>query len=76
METGNFPMSVIHEPFTALGLMCDGSRSSMCCPKSFKVSCPAADMSASESGSTSICLVPEDDATIMGAGSVVSPVAL
>ena len=79
MVTGNFPMGVIHEPFTALGLMCDGSRLSMCCPRSFKVSCPVADMSAPESGSAFTCLVPEDDViltTIVGAGSVASPVTL
>ena len=77
MVTGNFPMGIIHKPFTALGLMCDGSGLSMCCPRSFKVSCPAADMSAPGSNSTSTCLVPEDDViltTIVGVGSVTSPV--
>ena len=73
MVTGTFPSGVMVKPFTLLVLMCEGSMLSTCWPRNSSTSCPAADISAPESGSTSRFRVPVDDDTctvIVGAGSV------
>ena len=50
-------------PLIVLGLTDDGSKLSTWWPRMLRVSWPAADASAPESGSTSIALVPVEDVT-------------
>ena len=75
-------MDVIHEPLSTLWLMCDGTVAGclhICQSSVSKISCPAADMSTPESGSTLTSLVPEGDVIllmIVGVGTVVSPMTL
>ena len=60
-------------PFTALGNTEDGKRLFTCSPKWLRISFPAAEMSAPESGSTSMSADPlreEMWTAIVGAGSV------
>ena len=51
--TGSLPSGVMLKPLTVLGLMSEGNMLSMCWLNISSTFCPAADMSAPESGSTS-----------------------
>ena len=67
------PIGSILVPFTALGKTADGKRLFTCSPKWLGISFPAAEMSAPESGSTSVSADPlreEMWTAIVGAGSV------
>lgn len=69
----NFPHVVMREPFTVLGVIADGTKLSLCWPRCFMNSWPAADKSAPESGSTSTLFVLvelEILTVIVGADSV------
>ena len=72
--TGTLPSGVIFRPLTVLGLMWDGKMLSTWCPMALRTSCPAAQMSAPESGSTSMKCWPVGGnmpTLTVGAGSVI-----
>ena len=70
-------MGVICDPFTALGLIFDGNKLSICWPSMPSIPCLAAEISAPELGKTSTLLISEEKemyTLIVGAGSAWSSV--
>ena len=75
MVTGTLPNGFMLKPLTVFGMMLDIRMLSKWCPILLKTSGPAADMSAPESGNSSMGYVPvvEDMSTVMvGAGFVMA----
>ena len=58
---GIFPNGLMSIPFTVLGQTLEGSKLSLCWPRCLITSCPAADISAPESGNTFTSFMPVDD---------------
>ena len=79
--TGIFLQGVTGMPFTVLGLIVEGSKLSLCWPRYFKYSIPAAEISTPESGNTSSYIlspyIKVDILTVViGTGSVLITLTL
>ena len=72
-KTAILPIGRILVPFAALGMISEGKRLSTCTPRWLRISFPAAEISAPESGKTSVSMDPLREEMwmgIVGAGSV------